>query len=172
MNQDEDRIFTVNTEFALDVKVVTQIFERDEMIPGTETPSGDGYSWPPPPIFQRTAGELIDAEYTLVRVALEGHGTVDLDETVGNILQVPSITPLNDGSWEILVRFAYLPTLQKRLHETHVRFTLDSEYNPLTPLHEDVEYWGLQNARELYALWFTERAIRITRKAWAIAQMY
>lgn len=97
---------------------------------------------------------------------------VDLDAMVGNILQVPSIAPLNDGSWEILVQNAYLPTLQNRLHEIHIHFTLDSEYNPLTPLHKDVKYWGLENAQELYALWFVERAIRIIQEAWAIAQMY
>lgn len=82
---------------------------------------------------------------------------------VGNILQVPSIAPLNDGSWEIIVQNAYLLTLQNRLHEMHIHFTLDSEFNPLTPLHQDVEDWGLENAQELCVLWFLERAI---------AQMY
>ena len=90
----------------------------------------------------------------------------------GTILQVPSIAPLNDGSWEILVRNAYLPTLQNRLHETHIRFGLDSEYSPLTPLHADVVYWGRENAQKLYALWFVERAIKIIQKSWAIAQTY
>lgn len=49
---EEDRTITVNTEFTLDVKVVTQVFERDGVIPGAETPSSDGYTWLPPPIFQ------------------------------------------------------------------------------------------------------------------------
>ncbi len=96
----------------------------------------------------------------------------DLDEMVGNILQVPSITPLNDGSWEILVRNAYLPILRSKLHESPKRFTLDPQYCPFEPLREDVECWGLENARELYALWFSERAIRVIQKSWAIAQMY
>lgn len=128
---------------------------------------------------RRTAGELIDAEYTLVRVTLDGHETVDLDEiarhldeTVGHILQVPIITPLNDGSWEILVRNAYLPTLQHELYERPIRLILDLEYYPLEPLRKDVEYLGLEKAQELYALWFLERALRIIRESWAIAQLY
>ncbi|KAK7894611.1 hypothetical protein LTR67_006373 [Exophiala xenobiotica] len=161
---------------AIHVEVVTQVFERDGVIAGAETPSSDGHLWPPPTIFQQTTGELIDAEYTLVRVALEDRRTVDLDEIaqdldemVGDILQVPSITPLNDGSWEILVRNAYLPTLRSKLPN---RFTLDPQYCPFEPLREDVECWGLEKARELYALWFSERAIRVIEKSWAIAQMY
>ncbi|KAK5203017.1 hypothetical protein LTR41_011241 [Exophiala xenobiotica] len=159
----EDEDYAV-IRVAVHVEVVTRVFERHGVIPGSETPSSDGHLWPPPPIFQRTAGELIDADYTLVRVALQGHGTVDLDEMVGNILQVPSITSLNDGSWEILVRKAYLPALQGKLRDSPIRLTLDSEYCPLEPLREDVECLGLENARELYAFWLLERAIRIVRK--------
>ncbi len=97
---------------------------------------------------------------------------MNLNATVGNIIQMPSIVSLNDGSWEILVRKGYLPTLQRKLHKIHIRFTLDSEYHPLNPLHQDVEYWGLKNARKLYAIWFIERAVKIIQKSWAISQMY
>lgn len=98
--------------------------------------------------------------------------THDLDEGVRKILQVPSITPLNDGSWEILVRHADLPTLQSKLHEMPIPLTLDLKYSPLEPLSEDVECWGLENARKLCALWFLERATRMSQKSWVVAQVY
>ncbi|KIV92564.1 hypothetical protein PV10_03850 [Exophiala mesophila] len=129
------------------------------VIPGGEVPSGDEHSWQPPPMIQRVAEELVDASYILVRLS------IDLDDAIlRTILQVPSITPLNDGSREILVQNAYLPTLQTRLHEMHIQFTLDLEYNPLTPLQEDVEYWGLENARELYALWLWKGPLGLSGK--------
>lgn len=91
---------------------------------------------------------------------------------MGSVLQVPSIAPLNDGSWEILARNAYLPTLQRELHERPIPLTLDLKYCPLEPLRKDVEYWGLEKARELYALWFLERTLKMIQNSWAIAQMY
>ncbi|KAK5289772.1 hypothetical protein LTR99_011217 [Exophiala xenobiotica] len=168
----EDEISTANGRIAFHVNIETQVFEPDRRIPRDEVPSSDEHSWPPPTMFQRAAEELIDASYTLIRVFIEDHRTLDLNAAIGNIILMPSITSLNDGSWEILVRKVYLPTLQRRLHKIHIRFTLDSEYQPLKPLHQDVEYWGLENARRLYALWFMGRAIKIIQESWAIAQMY
>ncbi|KAK7889946.1 hypothetical protein LTR67_008410 [Exophiala xenobiotica] len=100
----EDRNYA--TGVALHVKVVTQAFERDGVVLGADTLSNDGDPWPPPPIFQETGCELIDAEYTLVRVALEGHETVnldemaqDLDETVGSVdAHPPSLVQVSDRS--------------------------------------------------------------------------
>ncbi|KAK7928948.1 hypothetical protein LTR80_011849, partial [Exophiala xenobiotica] len=164
---------------AVYVEVVAQVFERNGEVAGAETPSSDRHLWTLPPIFQRTTVDLIDAEYTLIRVTLEDRGNADLVkinqdpyETVGIALQGPSITPLNDGSWEILVRNAYLPTLQSKLRDSHIGLTVDSKYCPVEPLREAVEYWGLENARKIYAYWFLRRAIRIIRKTWAIAEMY
>lgn len=53
-----------------------------------------------------------------------------------------------------------------------IRFTLDSKYDPLKPLDKDVAYWGLEIAQVLCALWFLERAARMIRSSWAVAQMY
>ncbi|KAK5290553.1 hypothetical protein LTR99_011074 [Exophiala xenobiotica] len=168
----EDEISTAIGRIAFHVNIEIQVFERDIRIPSREVPSSDEHSWPSPTMFQRAAEELINASHTLIRVFIEDHRTLDLNAAVGDIIQVPSITSLNDGSWEILVRKVYLPTLQRKLHKIHIRFTLDSEYHPLKPLHQDVEYWGLENARKLYALWFMGRAIKIIQKSWTIAQMY
>ncbi|OAP53705.1 hypothetical protein AYL99_12118 [Fonsecaea erecta] len=90
----EDEDYAEIERIAFHVQVETQVFERDGVIPGSEVPSSDKHS--------HAAEELIDALYTLVRLSIEAHSTVDLDTIIGNILQVPSITPLNDRSWEIL----------------------------------------------------------------------
>ncbi|KAJ9644788.1 hypothetical protein H2204_001250 [Knufia peltigerae] len=184
MDQDEDisDVASVSTAYSRTSRNPrrSQVLERDGMISGSETLSSDGRSWSPPSYpLRRTAAELIDAEYALVRIAPEGPEIVDLgdmvddlDETVGEFLQVPSISPLNDGSLEVLVRNAHLPNLRRKVHESPVRLTLDSKYCPLEPLPEEVECWGLQAARELYALWFFQRATRVVRSSWAVAQMY
>lgn len=53
----------------------------------------------------------IHKSYTLVLFSRESRGEYlrQPDDTIGTISQVASITPLNDGSWELLVLKAYLP---------------------------------------------------------------
>ncbi|KIW86686.1 uncharacterized protein Z519_12741 [Cladophialophora bantiana CBS 173.52] len=160
VSEDED---STEVENAIDVKVDTRGFERDGVVPGGEAPPG------------RAIEDLIYEFYILVRLSIHGDGVlVDFDADLGSILvsivQVPSITPLNDGSWEILVQKVDLHAIQLQLHEMHMNFTLDSEYDPFEPLDKDVKHWGFDRAKHLYALWFTERAMRTIERSWFVAE--
>lgn len=108
--------------------------------------------------------------YTLVRLCgvRPGETLQELDEHIGSISQVPSITPLKDGSLEILTLKAYLRTLQVKLRKMHPNSTLDLKYDPFKPTKEDTEHWR----PDAYMDWFMERARERIRKSWPIARHY
>ncbi|EXJ87642.1 hypothetical protein A1O1_04566 [Capronia coronata CBS 617.96] len=110
-------------------------------------------------------------DFTDIGISVEDSVIPELDANVGSIFEVPSISRLNDGSLEILVRTDYLPTLQLRLQEMHLG-CLDTKYDPFEPLEEDVEYWGLDRARYLHAIWTIARVKRMIECSWLIAQVY
>ena len=118
--------------------------------------------------------DVLDEIYTLVRLSGVKHEETlqELDENIGSISEVASITQLNDGSWEILALKSYLPTLQRKLSDMYQSFTLDLEYDPFEPTQDDVEYWGLDRARDLYMAWLMKRVRKIIRKSWFIAEVY
>lgn len=84
---------------------------------------------------------------------------------------MPSIERLNDGSFEILVRKAYLLTLQLKLQEMDLGL-LDTTYDPSEPREEDVDSWGLDRARDLHAIWTMGRVKRVIKKSWCVARVY
>ena len=95
-----------------------------------------------------------------------------LDETIGSVSYVPSVTQLDECSWEMLVLKAYIATLRCKLHNLHASFTLDEDYDPFEPIPEDVERWGLDAARDLCVDWTTKRAKQIIKDSWYIASEY
>lgn len=98
------------------------------------------------------------SSYALVRVKLLNDRTgLQLDVYFRNIVYVPSLKQLNDGSWEILVQIAYIPALPKLLRYMHGSFFLQKEYEPLAPLGQDIECFGRDRAEALSAFWFQER---------------
>ena len=72
----------------------------------------------------------------------------------------------------MLVLRAYIPTLRCKLNDVHPSFTLDVEYDPFEPTLNDVELWGLDAARDLYADWTTKRARQVIQDSWYIASEY
>jgi hypothetical protein len=118
--------------------------------------------------------ELIDNLYTLVRLAHVDHGEIlhELDMNVGRISEVASIAPLHDGSWEMLVLKSYLPILQEKLSNMYHESTLDLAYDPSKPTRDEVEYLGLDVAKDLNEYWFRERARTIIEDSWSIATIY
>ncbi|RMZ87180.1 hypothetical protein DV736_g5594, partial [Chaetothyriales sp. CBS 134916] len=120
----------------------------------SEAPSSDRRLWQtPPPVFQRFIEEIIYSMYILVQLSVIGGNVTPEPHVIVGSVQVPSIAQLNDGSWEILVQKAYLPTL--RLQQPNL---ILSEYDPLEPLEEDVKYWGYDRAWVLNTTWSEERA--------------
>jgi hypothetical protein len=111
--------------------------------------------------------EAIDELYMLIRLSGLKHGKTlqKLDENVGRISKVASITQLNDGSWEMLILKFDFPILQRKLSDMYQSFTLDLEYDPFESTQDDAEYWGLDCARNLYIIWFMKRAKKIIRKS-------
>ncbi|MCJ1387867.1 hypothetical protein MMC18_000710 [Xylographa bjoerkii] len=182
-NDSESSIETAITEnersteinVAVEVRVHTaQIVGRDGVVPRDEVSSSDRPYRFQPSMFRRALAEVVDESYTLVRLSSVRHEErlQELDENIGGIPEVASITQLNDGSWEMLVRKPYLPTLQRKLSDLYQSSILDLEYDPFEPTQGDVEYWGLDCARDLYMVWLVKRAGEIIGKSWFIAKVY
>ena len=97
----------------------------------------------------------------------------ELDGKIGTLAQVAGITQLNDGSWEMLVLKAYLPTLQRKLRNMDSSLTVDAAYNPFEPSDNDVQYWGLEAARDLHATWLMARAEKMAKSSkWIVGVYY
>lgn len=110
----------------------------------------------------------------LVRVKfLNKKADVPLDVWFPRDVHVPSLKRLNDGSWEILVEVGYTPTFQNLLREVQQIFVIHDEYDPLAPLAQDIQYFGLENAQTLSARWFLERVEKALKNApWIVASTY
>lgn len=93
----------------------------------------------------------------------------ELDAVLGTMFRIPSIERLNDGSWEILIRVTYVPLLRQILIHLYRSFTLDEKYQPIDPRPQDVAYFGRRRAEALHAIWFRNRAQRVTEQGGARA---
>lgn len=109
-------------------------------------------------------------QYTLVQLSNVGDANVadTLDKEIKRVNEVPSIQALNDGSWEILVLKSYVDTLYNTLDILFPGLNVDMKHNPFKPTAEDVEFWGLDKAKKLYADWFGERANKIAKEGWPV----
>lgn len=118
--------------------------------------------------------EAIHELYTLVRLSSEKHEEIleELDDTIGTISEVASITPLNDGSWELLVLKAYLPFLRNKIRNKYQDMTLDTEYDPVQPSQDDTECWGLDAAKTICLGWCAKRAEERMINSWFTAKIY
>lgn len=89
-----------------------------------------------------------------------------------SIYDVPSISELNDGSWEMVVLKSYYPILKDKLSKTLPGSIFDPNYDPIEPGVNDVEYYGYNTAKALYMYWFLGRAKRMIEDSWFIAAAY
>ncbi|GIC92838.1 uncharacterized protein Aud_009313 [Aspergillus udagawae] len=82
--------------------------------------------------------------------------------TLPYIARIPSTQPLNDGSWELLVRKTDLPLL-RHVVQRHLPFATlsDEAYHPREPTDADVSCWGPLAARNRAGFWFWMRASRV-----------
>ncbi|GFF41963.1 hypothetical protein IFM51744_04981 [Aspergillus udagawae] len=108
--------------------------------------------------------------YILTRLSIPSHENQENQETLPAcilatlpyIAHIPSMQPLNDGSWELLVRKTDLPLL-RHVVQRHLPFAtlIDEAYHPREPTDADVSCWGPRAARKLAGFWFRMRASRV-----------
>lgn len=153
---------------------ITQIIGRDGIVPGDMACPIEGHDQRHPVIVDRAVVEAIDECYMLVRLSHTKTGVIleELDKRIGRISEVASIILLYDGSFEILVLKSYLRTLQTKLTEIYQSYILDSESGAFTPSQHEVEYWGLDMARNLYAEWAWKRVEEMHKDSWRLAKIY
>lgn len=110
-------------------------------------------------------------QYTLVRLSNVGDANIadTFDKEIKRVNEVPSIQALSDGSWEILVLKPYVDTLYNTLGILFPGLNVDMKHNPFKPTAENVEFWGLDKAKKLYADWFGERANKIAEEGWPVS---
>lgn len=110
-------------------------------------------------------------QYTLVRLSNVGDGNIlnILDTRIGTVDEVPSIEELNDGSWEMVVRKPYCPTLQAMLSKIFPDSDVDLNYDPTEPTVSEVDSLGYNLAKTLCKYLFIKRAERMVREGWPMA---
>jgi len=112
--------------------------------------------------------------YKLVRAKLlNDREDLQLDVCFQDVVQVPSLKRLNDGSWEIMVEVSYAPDLPDLLRQVHQSFILHDDYEPLAPVEQDIQCFGRDRALTLSAVWFEER-VKQSQKSerWIVATGY
>jgi hypothetical protein len=128
----------------------------------TATSPGAPHKFAPP--------EYPPTAYTLARLS-----KVDTDdvrtffEHGWRQMEVPSVVPLGDGSYELIVLTSDCHTLRNRLNAVIPGSEIELDYNPVHPSEADVKIWGVEMATGLHKQWFLERAIGAIRDGWPSA---
>jgi hypothetical protein len=62
--------------------------------------------------------------------------------------------------------------MQLKLRDMQLYFTIDLGYDLFMPLQNDVEYFGLDRARDLCTIWSLQRVMEVIEHSWYIAKLY
>jgi hypothetical protein len=94
------------------------------------------------------------------------------DTHARELREVPSVVPLGDGSYEIVVLDSHCNTLRSRLNTLLPSSEFELEYDPAQPTDADLKTWDYESAKTLRKQWFVQRAIREIREGWSPAAAY